>query len=366
MIGNPFNFQVAWDSILVDTLTMAESDTIVEPPIRWMGGSGYRFDVEILAPFAGYWVKNLGDSPVTLRVPPREAPALTILETPVMLMAGGIDGWSINIIASCAGARDHNNLTGVAQDADICWDRLDRSEPPMSPGSAISLYFPHSSWERHSGNYSSDIRGVYEELEASGLGFALSVDGVWGHMWRFDIAKNFTRDGAADEVLLEFEMLKNIPTEAMLYFIDRHLEKCVDIRSEKTYSFYLGEKDFISTEEEARFVLLVGSEEFIDTQENEVPEVSTQMLLHQNYPNPFNPSTIIRYEISKATDVIISVYDVKGSLVNVIYRGYRDPGNYEVGWNSENGEGIQVTSGIYFYRLVAGDFVQTKKMVLLR
>jgi photosystem II stability/assembly factor-like uncharacterized protein len=89
-------------------------------------------------------------------------------------------------------------------------------------------------------------------------------------------------------------------------------------------------------------------------------------VLHQNYPNPFNPSTKIKYtipivETGPALFVQLNVYDVLGNEVAVLVNGEKPAGNYEVDFNN-NG----LTSGIYFYRLSADGFVQTKKMVLLR
>ena len=88
--------------------------------------------------------------------------------------------------------------------------------------------------------------------------------------------------------------------------------------------------------------------------------------LHQNYPNPFNPSTIIRYDLAHPGNVDLRIYDVRGALVKIIENRYLEPGRYEIGWDGVNTNGIQVASGIYFYRLEIGDFVQTKKMLLLR
>ena len=90
-------------------------------------------------------------------------------------------------------------------------------------------------------------------------------------------------------------------------------------------------------------------------------------VLHGNVPNPFNPITTIAYDIPAAgADVNISVYDVAGRLVRVLVSGHRAAGTWSVQWNGEDGEGQRVASGVYFYRMRAGEFVETKKMVLLK
>jgi hypothetical protein len=80
----------------------------------------------------------------------------------------------------------------------------------------------------------------------------------------------------------------------------------------------------------------------------------------QNYPNPFNPSTTIRYELPKTADVSLKIFNVLGQEMVSLVNDQRAPGSYQVQWNAN------VPSGIYFYRLEAGGFVETKKMILLR
>ncbi len=83
--------------------------------------------------------------------------------------------------------------------------------------------------------------------------------------------------------------------------------------------------------------------------------------LNQNYPNPFNPKTIIQYSISKPSDVTLKVFNVTGSLEKVLISEYQPVGKYMIEFNSEG-----LTSGVYFYQLIAGDFISTKRMILLK
>lgn len=96
-------------------------------------------------------------------------------------------------------------------------------------------------------------------------------------------------------------------------------------------------------------------------------------MLGRNYPNPFNPTTTISFTIgddaaagSSQARVLLELYDVTGSRVAVLEDGYRPSGRYSVTWGGKNENGRPVASGVYFARLVVGDFVQTRKMVLLR
>jgi hypothetical protein len=87
----------------------------------------------------------------------------------------------------------------------------------------------------------------------------------------------------------------------------------------------------------------------------------TEFSLQQNYPNPFNPATSIKYQVSSIENVKLTVYNSLGQCVAILVDEQKSPGVYEIKFN-----GINLSSGVYFYRLTAGSFVQTKKMILLK
>jgi len=90
------------------------------------------------------------------------------------------------------------------------------------------------------------------------------------------------------------------------------------------------------------------------------------LTLDQNYPNPFNPTTSIRFSLTVGEYVSISVYDVRGRLVSTLVDGMLPPGDNFVMWDGTNHTGAEVGTGVYFYRLTAGGFEQTRKMMLLK
>lgn len=96
----------------------------------------------------------------------------------------------------------------------------------------------------------------------------------------------------------------------------------------------------------------------------------TTFCLEQNYPNPFNPSTTISWQMPKAGLVTLKIFDVLGNEVAILVDEYRPAGNYEVEFNTNSHSGLSgirgLTSGVYFYQLRAGSFIQTKKMILLK
>jgi len=95
-------------------------------------------------------------------------------------------------------------------------------------------------------------------------------------------------------------------------------------------------------------------------------EVPADFSLGQNYPNPFNPVTKIRYAIARAGDVKLIVYDALGRKVSELVNEKQSPGTYEVLFDALSVKSGTLASGVYFYRLTAGDFSQTKKLLLIK
>ena len=88
--------------------------------------------------------------------------------------------------------------------------------------------------------------------------------------------------------------------------------------------------------------------------------------LHQNYPNPFNPITSLRYDLPEQAQVTLTVYDLMGREVTQLVNTTQEAGYRSVQWDATNMNGKPVSAGVYLYQIHAGDFVQTRKMVLLK
>ena len=88
--------------------------------------------------------------------------------------------------------------------------------------------------------------------------------------------------------------------------------------------------------------------------------------LHQNYPNPFNPVTILRYDLPEDANVKITIYDMMGRVVSNLVSGQQTAGYKSVVWDATNNTVQPVSAGLYLYAIQAGEFVQTKKMILLK
>ncbi|MBN2367163.1 MAG: T9SS type A sorting domain-containing protein, partial [Calditrichaeota bacterium] len=130
--------------------------------------------------------------------------------------------------------------------------------------------------------------------------------------------------------------------------------RLVDGVFDNTIPFTLGPNGSIS-EEGGSLLIPVGIGDHLTA---EIPKV---FALFQNYPNPFNPVTTIRYDVPKQSQVTVKIYDVMGREVAELVNDPHAAGSYSVIWNAN-----YFASGIYYYRMKAGDFVSVRKLVLMK
>jgi hypothetical protein len=96
------------------------------------------------------------------------------------------------------------------------------------------------------------------------------------------------------------------------------------------------------------------------------PDIPTDFGLKENYPNPFNPATRITFVLPEQTMTTLRIYDLLGREVATLIDGALSPGTHSLPWDGKDLDGISVNSGVYFYRLQAGRFSETKRLLLLR
>ena len=101
--------------------------------------------------------------------------------------------------------------------------------------------------------------------------------------------------------------------------------------------------------------------EIITAVKDKKNNLPTNFSLEQNYPNPFNPTTVINFSVPKTSMVTIKVYDVLGNEIATLLNKEKLAGKYSVNFNAS-----KFSSGVYFYRMQAGSFVEAKKLILLK
>lgn len=363
-VGNPFAFPIAWDSVLVDTLTWQEARAtgIVEPARPWLAEERtYGDSVVVLDPFSSCWVRLAGEyaAEASLEIPPREAPAEAPAAPPPARFAGATEalvpsGWVVGIDAHCGDRIDLGSALGVRDGASEAWDRHDRTDPPPAPGGAFSLYFPHGQWARNPGLYAVDMR----PMRAG----ELAEDG-WA--WEFDVAKGFSGK-RPDEIELRFAGLERVPGEIRLQLRDRELDLIIDLRDSDSYRFFAEQRAIRAFAAEARFLLLAGSEEFLETGLGPqfVPPRETR--LHTAIPNPAWSSALIRYDLAAPGQVDLRLFDLRGALVRTLHVGHQEPGRYAVHWDGRDERGSLAAQGAYFCRLRSSGSDQARKLLVIR
>jgi hypothetical protein len=205
----------------------------------------------------------------------------------------------------------------------------------------VALSFPHEEWRHYPGNYTNDFRPPAED----------------GEIWRVRIETNII----AKPVQISWEGLEKLPSHFETWLVDHHAGVHLDLKKQDRYIF--------QSVKSRELLLVVGRKTFV---ENQTPSLVTpkEYALRQNYPNPFNPETLIRYQIpdhtGKPVQVRLHIYNTLGQSVRTLVESKPDAGFYEVIWDGTDNLGQLLPSGVYFYRLMAGDFQQTRKMTLLR
>ncbi len=103
-----------------------------------------------------------------------------------------------------------------------------------------------------------------------------------------------------------------------------------------------------------------------DLEQTELSTIPTEFTLSQNYPNPFNPETIIEFQIPNRSHVTIRIYNLVGQEIVILANEVKDIGHFKIVWDGKDSFGTIVTSGVYIYQMRAGDFVTSRKLILLR
>jgi hypothetical protein len=326
LIGNPFNYAIPQNKVSLANSTALD--------IHSYTGSWQSFTGD-LQPFDGYALytenaTNLLINPALNPVPNAVSPQKPNENVKYELVIKG----------SCQSAKDEDNKIMLITDADDNWDKHDRPEPPII-GDYLSIYFPHPEWKKNTSVFCVDAR---PELMDGGV-------------WDFEVKTNIK-----DNVRLEFCNLEKAPDNYEIWIVNRNKKSAEQI--DKNNNIVLVKN--IAADGE-KLTVLIGNENFIRERINDYGLIPDQFTLRQNYPNPFNPTTTIEYAIPEHGIVTMKIYNSIGQEVaTLINNEEKSPGYHSVIWDGRNSSGFKVSSGFYIYRMISGDFIETKKMILLK
>lgn len=248
--------------------------------------------------------------------------------------------WEMTILASNSVAEDGFNKLGFADIASAGLDSLDYPEPPVI-GEYLSLYFPHPEWQAVAKKYTRDFQPLPSE----------------GSYWDFEVLS-----GRAGDVQLTFTETGVLP-EADFEFvlIDQLLQTTISLKEMSVYEFYS-----TGAAQARKFRLLVGNSDYVNQRMQEWALLPENFRLLQNFPNPFNPRTTIRFALPGSATVSLAIYNILGQKIATLLNEQNyTAGFHAIEWHGNNDNGQRAASGIYFYRISAGDFSATKRMLLI-
>ena len=329
-IGNPFAFPVVWESVL--------GSDLVQPPASF-DGAEYMLGEPILDPWVGYFVLNDTEESVTLQVPPTE-----VGQTLARGEVKEEQAYRLHLRADASarglqrGLHDTQNVLGFADDAAVGPDRLDLAEPP-----------PITSHLR--------LSAVEDGVR---LGHSFRPSGTDGADWELELT-------ASPDVLAAGPMSVRVALEEVGGRPDGYDVHVLDLDREVPLTLLEHAFEITLSAERPvqRLRLIAGTEAYADAARQGISLVPVAFALAPAYPNPFSGAATLAYELPEQADVVLDVFDLLGRRVAVLADGVQEAGRYTVRWDGTVA-GAPAANGVYVYRLRAGSFTASHKMVLLR
>jgi len=328
-LANPFAFPINWGSVLFsyDGSVIGHDTLLIDNIAYLFTGTAYT-SASILRPWDGFFVFIKKDG-VTIMFPYEDAlekknsysTGLAQSETPAF-------DWALQIALEANGFIDDGNFIGTRADATVGADWFDLADPPPPPGKP-RLAFKLPDGERYLRRY--DIRPPVED----------------GAVWDIDILNT-------SGCRLSITDIITLPENLQVWLT---LDIGTVIPLTKDTTVYIADNI-----RGAR--LIVGNSDYVEKEIT--PLIPKNYALYQNYPNPFNPETSIRFALPEAGLVKIEIFNILGQKVTTLLDRDMPAGVNEVVWNGAGDTGRNISTGVYFYRLTSGAFVQSKKMILLK
>jgi hypothetical protein len=330
LISNPLVLDVSVDSLTFtkDATTKTHAEAVTAGwvnSIYGYSGTGYSV-ATTFSPWNGYWMAVL-ETGVDMTFPIHRHDGSSNTRTRE-------ESWMIAFNAEVEGANDEMMMVGYAETATDGFDaEHDAVNPPHPPGPAyISLFTAHPEW-----------------------------DYLLGDQFTKDIRAEVPADGYQEWIL----SLESSESEAQISWTFEDVPDEYDIGYSINDGVYFEDMRTISTTTlsiNTEIIVRVGMQ-VLGIDAEPIPEV---FALHQNYPNPFNPTTQIRYDLSDDANVNITIYDIMGRSIRSLVNNNQTAGYRSIRWDGKNNLGEGVSAGMYIYMIQAGEFRQTKKMVLLK
>ncbi|MEW6411715.1 MAG: T9SS type A sorting domain-containing protein [Candidatus Zixiibacteriota bacterium] len=327
-IANPFAFPVSLlEAVVNDNGTMTSDFTgRIEDVGYYYNGSNY-FTQTTFDPWDGVFLfAEKAGVELWLRYHEQGTAGKAVVDD--LLVEKAAPSWQMELTMTSGDLGDVANYVGVCADANMGADVNDYREPPMAPEGVMLAY--------------------------------KLPDGSEG-LRRTDYRPEFANGATWDVVFSEGS--DRVVTARGVESIPQGMEAWLILTNAGT--FRLGEGTEVRLPNDVFSAqLVIGNDGYAAGEVSSA--LPNQFGLSQNFPNPFNPTTSIRFALPQACHVELVVYNMLGQKVRTLVDQRMDAGHQLVEWDGRDGGGQQVASGVYFYRLNAADFSQTKKMMLLK
>lgn len=276
--------------------------------------------------------------------------------------------------------KDFNEFNSLTKEDEVFFDK---STGIWSPFKIIqlkdSLYLVEQEWDRKSGLHMVTLmKDTFSGSDTVHYGYP-NTFGSWiykapylfysnsNNLFKRKYDEQSNKFLSAERIVPNFTTYKIDQDEKFMFSIFRDTLKVFSLEEQKVkYKLFLDKSYYYFQSKiivEPPFIYL---HKLLETTNADTKELPSALSLSQNYPNPFNPETTISYKVQAASKVSLKVYDLLGREVATLVDEYKQPGSYTVAFNVEARHGVSLQSGVYFYRLQAGSFSETKKMILLK
>ena len=318
LIGSPFSFPVQF-----------KKDSIVTDPITYVDG-GWSESQNELIPWNGYAVYSPNPSQLTL---------LPFLESDSSARKiASKDEWYLNVRAKSQG-HIHNAME-IGRRA-YAKESFDMFDTPVFTDIESSLRLSADLNGTRESKYMRDVRNIDE------------LNGVW----------NLQIDAGIDEkeIFLSGVLKGKIPEELSIAIIDIPKRKAIFDFLE--YGVQIIKNPKISYD----IKIVIGELDYVQKMSDEILEnIPSIFSLSQNYPNPFNPITKLDYNLPLRSKVNISIYNVLGQEIKTLVNEVKEYGYHSTTWNGQDNLGRDMSSGVYFARIISQGFTKTRKMLLVK
>jgi len=341
LIGNPFAGNL-------DASDVSSWGDLQATARTWDPDTNQYVDTETEAPFTGFFVETAVGGTGDITIPVAATSSKTI-DTEQFRIALSLQGINDNEVA----ISDNSTSILFREGATHEWDIYDATKlvPLLSSYATIGIVGERAGEER------------IQAIDSRPVDFSGEIE--------LPLALNVYNFGGEFELSAD---LINVPEDWSLTLTDHETGETTDLReSAYTFTYNSSAQKVVAVENKLpetftmsvnetveRFTLTVEAGEAVNIDEpgTGLPQ---RVALNQNYPNPFNPSTVISYDLPEASDVTIQVYDMTGRQVATLVNSRMEAGTHEVTFNAGN-----LASGVYIYRLQAGEHMLTRKLTLIK